>query len=88
MYVYSWLGLVVVSLWISLAAFIWGLQSGQFKEQARVRYFPLRDQTSPAPLCDPAKVTVEVYVLAAIVTCGLLIMLTPLALTIWHSVRG
>lgn len=88
MYVYGWLFLVIISLWTGLAAFVWGLKSGQFKEQSRVRYFPLRDQTSPTPLCDPAKLPAEVYVLSAIVICGLLIMLTPLALTIWHSVRG
>jgi len=88
MYVYGWLGLVMLSLWISLAAFVWGLKSGQFTEQASVRYFPLRDQTSPTPSCDPGKLTVEVYVLAAIVICALLIMLAPLALTIWHSSGG
>jgi len=88
MYAYGWLALVIMSLWISLAAFVWGLKSGQFTEQGRVRYFPLRDQTSPVPTCDPAKLTAEVYVLLGIFICGLLIMLTPVALTIWHSVRG
>lgn len=88
MYAYGWLALVMVSLWISLVAFVWGLKSGQFSEQSRVRYFPLRDQTTAAPVCDPAKLTAEVYVLLAIVICALLIMLTPVALTIWHTVRG
>lgn len=88
MYGYSWLALVIASLWISLIGFIWGLHSGQFSEQARVRYFPLRDQTSPAPPGNPARLTAEVYVLLAVFACGLLIMLAPVLLTVWHSIRG
>jgi nitrogen fixation-related uncharacterized protein len=88
MYCSSWLTLVIVSLWISLIGFVWGLFSGQFSEQARVRYFPLRDQTSPAPPGNPARLTVEVYVLAAIFVCGLLVMMAPVLLTLWHSFGG
>jgi len=88
MYGYSWLVLVIVSLWISLVGFVWGLSNGQFSEQARVRYFPLRDQTVFAPPDNPARLPVEVYVLAAIFTCGLLVMLAPLLLALWHSIRG
>lgn len=88
MYAYGWLALVMISLWLSLVAFVWALKNGQFTEQARARYFPLRDQTSPVPAGDPAKLTVEVYVLAGIVICALLIMLTPVALAIWRSLRG
>ena len=88
MYNYSWLALVVVSLWISLIGFVWGLTSGQFSEQARARYFPLRDQTSPTPSGNPARLPVEVYVLFGILACGLLIMLAPVLLTLWNSFGG
>ena len=43
MYFSGWMVLVAVSLWISLMAFLWGLQSGQFSDQERARYLPLRD---------------------------------------------
>ena len=88
MYGSSWLALVIVSLGISLIAFVWGLASGQFAEQARARYFPLRDQNSPAPPGNPARLTAEVYVLAAIFVCGLLVMAVPVLLTLWHSFGG
>ena len=88
LYNYTWLALVIASLWISLIGFVWGLNSGQFSEQARVRYFPLRDQNAPAPACNPAKLTVEVYVLLSIFICGLLVLLAPVLLTLWHSLQG
>jgi nitrogen fixation-related uncharacterized protein len=88
MYGYSWIALVIVSLWISLIGFVWGLASGQFSEQARARYFPLRDQTSPAPPGNPARLTAEVYVLFGIFACGMLVMLAPVLLTLWHSFGG
>lgn len=88
MYGSSWLALVIASLWISLIGFVWGLSSGQFSEQARARYFPLRDQNSPAPAGNPARLTAEVYVLAAIIACGLFVMLALALLTLWHSFGG
>ncbi len=63
MYFSAWMILIAFSLWVSLAAFLWGLQSGQFSDQDRARYLPLRD-VLPQPLVkDPARLTLEVYVL-------------------------
>ena len=41
MYYTSWLFLVAISLAVSLAAFLWGLRSGQFSDQDRARYLAL-----------------------------------------------
>lgn len=72
MYFSAWMILIVFSLWVSLMAFLWGLHSGQFSDQDRARYLPLRD-ILPQPLVkDPAKLTMEVYVLMFI---GLLMVL-------------
>jgi len=71
MYFPLWIILVAFSLLASLAAFFWGLQSGQFSDQERARFLPLRDALpAPAPK-NPAKLTVEVYILMAI---GLMVL--------------
>jgi cbb3-type cytochrome oxidase maturation protein len=72
MYFSGWMVLVAFSLWISLLAFLWGIQSGQFSDQERARYLPLRD-TLPQPLVkNPAKRPIEVYVLLSI---GMMVLL-------------
>ena len=65
-------------------AFLWGLQSGQFSDQDRARYLPLRDMP-PQPLVkDPARLTMEVYVLMFI---GLLMVL-GLAGSLFLALKG
>jgi cbb3-type cytochrome oxidase maturation protein len=68
----AWILLVALSLWISLAAFFWGLQSGQFSDQERARYLPLRDMTRESEIKIPAGRPVEVYFF---VFLGLLVFL-------------
>ena len=65
-YAVSWLGLVTISLAVSLVAFVWGLNHGQFSEQQRLRYLPLRDEPARPELADPRQKPLEVKVLAAI----------------------
>ncbi len=62
MYFSVWIILVAFSLWFSLMAFFWGLQSGQFSDQERARFLPLRDTCRLGRRQDPAKLPVEVYV--------------------------
>jgi cbb3-type cytochrome oxidase maturation protein len=49
MYFSVWMILLAVSLWVSLAAFWWGLQSGQFSDQDRARYLPLKPRSGIRP---------------------------------------
>ncbi|MBI4496248.1 MAG: cbb3-type cytochrome oxidase assembly protein [Deltaproteobacteria bacterium] len=86
-YSLAWILLVMASLWIALAAFVWGVRSGQFSDQERARYLPLRDGLPPAPAADPKKRPAELYVLLAIGGLGLLGLLSPLILTLLHG-RG
>lgn len=65
-YVLGWFGLVTISLAISLAAFVWALKNGQFSEQHRLRYLPLRDEECSAPGPLPARCPPEVRVLIGI----------------------
>jgi len=71
MYFSGWIILVAFSLLISLTAFLWGFQSGQFSDQERARFLPLRDALPQPSGRDPAKLTVEVYVLLFI---GLMVL--------------
>ncbi len=42
-YYLPWLLLVLISLSTAIGAFFWGLRNGQFSDQQRARYLPLRD---------------------------------------------
>ena len=82
MYDLPWTILVILSLWVSLMGFIWALKSGQFSDQERARYLPLRDEIDFAPVKNPAKFSVEVYVLFAILGIGCSIFLLVLIWTL------
>jgi len=84
MYFFGWITLVVISLWVSLVAFIWALRSGQFSDQGRARYLPLRNEFPPAPAKNPSKLTAEVYALLFIGGMGLLGLLAPVLLSLYR----
>ena len=84
MYLYGWIILVGISLWVSLVAFIWALRSGQFSDQARARYLPLRDEFPPTSAENPSKLTGEVYALLIIGGIGLLGLLAPVLLSFYR----
>jgi nitrogen fixation-related uncharacterized protein len=84
MYYLPWTILVVISLWISVVGFIWALRSGQFAEQNRARYLPLRNEPFPGRVTNPAKFSVEVYALLTILGIGCSILLWVLVWTLWR----
>jgi cbb3-type cytochrome oxidase maturation protein len=84
MYYLSWIILVVISLWISVVGFIWALKSGQFSDQSRARYLPLRDDYPGPPVKNPAKLSSEVYFLFAVLGIGCSILLIALIMTYGH----
>ena len=85
MYNFGWLTLVIVSLAVSLIAFMWGLGNGQFSEQSRARYLPLRDQMLSGTVSNPAKPGRSIYVLLGIFFVGLLTFMMPILLTLLYS---
>ncbi len=50
MYYAGWLFLVVISLAVSIVAFLWGLRSGQFSDQDRARFLPLGSDLLSEPV--------------------------------------
>lgn len=81
MYTLGWILLVTVSLALSLAAFAWGLATGQFADQGRARYLALGDE-APAAAAPPAKRRPESYALAAIAALGGLALAAPVVLSL------
>jgi cbb3-type cytochrome oxidase maturation protein len=81
MYFPFWIILVIFSLTVSLAAFLWGLKSGQFADQDRARFLPLGDISPQALVKEKSKWTMEVYALLFI---GLLV-LSSLAASLFLS---
>jgi cbb3-type cytochrome oxidase maturation protein len=84
MYYLSWIILVVISLWVSVVGFIWALKSGQFSDQSRARYLPLRDDYPVPPVKNPAKFSSEVYFLFGVLGMGCSILLIALIMTYGH----
>ena len=84
MYLPLWIILVAFSLWFTLMAFFWGLQSGQFSDQERARFLPLRDAQPQPAVKNPSRLTLEVYVLMSI---GLMILFS-LAAALFFSLKG
>ena len=69
-YGFAWTFLLAASLAASLVGFFWALRTGQFTEQDRARFLPLRDQLPRPGLKNPGRVSPEVYVLAGMMGLG------------------
>jgi cbb3-type cytochrome oxidase maturation protein len=85
-YYAGWLFLVVISLSVSLAAFIWALRAGQFSDQERARYLPLgKDLLSePIPDASRAKRRANTAALCLIGAAGVIAFAAALALGLYH----
>lgn len=84
-----WLGLTAAALWVSIAAFMWALQAGQFAEQDRARYLPLRneDLTPPGKDARSSGLSPEVYALMIVVGLGMISIAMTLLL-VFTTPRG
>ncbi len=85
-YYSGWLFLVVISLIVSLAAFIWGLRAGQFSDQERARYLPLgKDLLSqPITAVSLAKRRAHTAALLFVAAIGLTAFAAALTLGLYH----
>ena len=69
-YFLFWTSLIVLSLWASVGGFLWAHRHGQFKDQDRARYLPLRGEEDPLPPGRGAAAIPEMYVLLGILAIG------------------
>ena len=50
MYFPYFIAYITIGLAVSLPVFIWALKSGQFQDQQRARFLPLRDNDTEGPV--------------------------------------
>ncbi|MBU4319229.1 MAG: cbb3-type cytochrome oxidase assembly protein CcoS [Proteobacteria bacterium] len=72
---------MALGLAISLAVFFWALKSGQFNEQQRARYLPLKDLPEPQTAGKSGPGRLEFYSLWILAGVGL-------AMTAWVLLRA
>jgi len=87
MFYLGWIVLTLTGISVSIAAFLWALRTGQFLDQGRARYLPLRDELPMPKGASPSRLPVEVYVLLFAFGLGLLALIWTVALTLLR-VRG
>ncbi len=87
MYYLPWLLLVIASVGVSVATFLWAAKRGQFSDQDRARYLPLRGEVLPLPVKDPAKISREVYFLL-VLSGAVSFLLIAVLIGIWVYPKG
>jgi cbb3-type cytochrome oxidase maturation protein len=80
-----WVILVIISVGLSLAAFIWGLRSGQFADPERARFLAISEQSLAPPVAEPGRITREVYLLGLIAVMVLGILGAAVVLSVRHA---
>ena len=76
-YYIPWILLMIISVTASLALLVWASKSGQFSEQERARYLPLRDAPATEPTGRGHRPAREVYVLLGLIgSAGVILAIT------------
>ena len=63
---------MLIGLVISFFVFLWALNNGQFKDQNRARFLPLKDEGEMRPHNASRVSRIELYALALLATAGLM----------------
>ena len=71
MYFPYFIAYISIGLAVSLLVFFWALKSGQFQDQQRARFLPLRDDDDAAPVRVSRAHRIEVYALFFLAAAGL-----------------
>jgi cbb3-type cytochrome oxidase maturation protein len=87
MYLGHWVVLVLLSLGVSVVAFLWGVRTGQFSDPQRARYLALSDEPRAPACADVVRPGRGAYALVAVVLLSGLVLLSPVALALWR-LRG
>jgi cbb3-type cytochrome oxidase maturation protein len=82
---FSWIFLVVLSLAVSLCAFLWAVRSGQFSDQGRARFLPLNDSLRTSGPENPAGRPAEIYALLGIAGIALTGIISAILLSLWRT---
>lgn len=85
MYFPYFVAYIAIGLAISLLVFFWAVKNGQFKDQQRARYLPLRDEPDHRPAVVSRFSRWETYGLFALAFIGLSLSATVLLYALYFS---
>ena len=81
-YYLLWAALIAVSLWASLGGFLWAHRHGQFKDQDRARFLPLRGEDFLMRPAGQPGARREAFVMLGIIVMGVFAILTVLVIAL------
>ncbi len=85
MYFPYFIAYITIGLSISMLLFFWALKNGQFKDQQRARFLPLRGEPQQAPVNVSRIRRWEIYGLFILVLVGLSASATVLLYALYFS---
>lgn len=85
MYYPYFIAYIAIGLAISLVVFYWALRTGQFNDQQRVRYLPMRDETDQPPVKATRIHRIEIYGLFLLAVAGISATAAVLAYALYFS---
>ncbi len=85
MYYPYFIAYIGIGLTISLVVFYWAFRTGQFTDQERARFLPLRDDTDQPPITASRFNRLEIYGLFFLATAGLSTTAAVLAYALYFS---
>lgn len=87
-YYFLWALLIAASIWASLGGFLWAHRHGQFREQDRARFLPLRGETGPVKPMGHNGARREAIVMLGIIATGIGAILTVLVIAAMRFLGG
>ena len=87
-YYLFWAMLIVATLWVSLGGFLWAHRHGQFKDQERARFIPLRDEVRPSSAPKGRGANHEAFVMIGILAIGISAILVVLVAVLLRAAGG
>ena len=85
MYYPYFIAYIAIGLTISLVVFYWAFRTGQFGDQQRARYLPLKDDEDAPPVEATRFNRIEIYGLFALATAGIGATAAVLAFALYFS---
>ena len=85
MYYPYFIAYIGIGLTISLVVFFWAFRTGQFGDQQRARYLPLKDDSDAPPVKTTRFNRIEIYGLFILATVGIGLTATVLAYALYFS---
>jgi len=85
MYFPYFIAYIVIGISISLLVFFWAVKSGQFQDQQRARFLPLRDEPDQGPVTVSRFSRWEIYSLFFLAGAGLAATAALLLFAVYFS---